>query len=69
MRDYSFEELTMIYGKLGPNGRIVLLDVAKRLEIGMRKYGDWADETKVMDNEAREELLDAVIYLTRGLRE
>lgn len=67
IRNYDEEELKDIFKYLGPNGKKVLLDVAKRLKIGMDKYGDFTDETKNMDNEAREELVDAIVYLTRGL--
>ena len=58
--------LVETYAQLGPKGKIVLLSVAERLRIGMERYGDFTDK-KNMDNEAREELLDCIVYLTRGI--
>ena len=59
--------LLKTYRTLGPNGQKILMQVAERLDIGMSRYGDFGDKSKDMDKEAREELIDAIVYLTRKL--
>jgi hypothetical protein len=65
--DYDEDNLIQAYRNLGPIGKSVLMDIAKRLSIGHERYGDFG-EKKDMDMEAREELLDAIVYLTRGMK-
>ena len=63
----QIDYLWNVFARLGPNGKRVLMQVAKRLEIGAGKYGDFVD-SRDMDKEAREELLDAIIYAAHGVR-
>jgi hypothetical protein len=54
---------------LGPNARLVLLDIAQRLERGAKQYGDF-DMQRDWSHEAREEDLDGIVYRTvRSIRE
>jgi hypothetical protein len=56
-------ELLEIYARvLGPNARIVLLELARRLSIGAINHGDL--HPRQWKQELREELLDALVYMT-----
>lgn len=52
--------LLEIYVNLGPNARRILLEVARRLEIGLA-HGDF-EKPHNWKKEKREELLDFVVY-------
>ncbi len=52
--------LLEIYVDLGPNARRILLEVAKRLDIG-RTHGDF-ETPHDWNKEKREELLDFLVY-------
>jgi hypothetical protein len=57
------ELLTAIDG-LGDEERLVLLDLAKRLAMGQRSYGDLdlGNDPRDWDDEMRAELLDFLVY-------
>ena len=57
------------YDELGPKGRRVLVDIAERLVAGKRAYGDDFERKRNWQDEAREELLDACVYLTVKMTE
>lgn len=60
----TLSELNEIYWKLGPNAKLILLQVAKRLDKG-REHGDWQTIKSLnLYKETSEELLDAIVYLT-----
>lgn len=65
--DETFVQLgeiaSIFIAKLGPNGREVLFEVAKRLEKGAVQYGDF-DTERDWNREILEEDLDGIVYRT-----
>lgn len=65
--DSNLAKMLEIYWKLGPNAKLILLQIARRLDKG-REHGDWQEMPNLnMFKEATEELLDAIVYLTAEL--
>lgn len=61
--DHDAVELLNIHTRiLGPNARIVLLELARRLALGAVRHGDL--EPRVWSKEIREEILDNLVYMT-----
>jgi hypothetical protein len=62
-------QISALVRNLGPEEKVVLLEVAKRLKMGQENYGrfDLKKDRRNWRREMTEELLDAIVYGTVGL--
>jgi hypothetical protein len=63
------EQLSTMFSLLGPYEREILCDIAQRLLLGQKQYGQFKEQDgRNLNNEAYQELLDGLIYSTRQLK-
>jgi hypothetical protein len=58
----DWNHLLEAWTQIGPNARLVLLDLADRLVMGNKQYGDFTDD-RDWPRELQAELLDGLVYL------
>lgn len=65
MENRNLAELATLWGELGPKGRLMFLEIGRRLAKGHKQYGDF--KTRKWTREALEEALDMAVYLSAEL--
>ena len=64
-----YDRLGRAWSKLGPRARLVLVQIAERLEAGAEQYRDDFEKRRDWRREALEEALDQAVYAARGLQD
>lgn len=65
MENRDLAELEEVWKELGPKGKVMLLEIARRLSRGHKQYGDFVP--RKWTREALEEALDLAVYLSAEL--
>ncbi len=69
LMDETTLKMNLTWRELGNREQELILSVAERLLMGQKAYGPIARKGRVWAKEAKEELLDAIVYVAADLQD